>query len=186
MIEDDHAIRYVFFDSVAGQGVLTTFACDDRCDTSVLEPLEEPAQLGAQHHRIGKTREQRFDRVEHDAFCSDRRDRVVEADEEGLEVKFAGLFEFTAFDLDVIDQQLAGCDQRADIEPEGRDVVCEIGACLLERHEHAVLSVLADATNEKLHGQKGLAATGRAADQRRPSTRKPPIRDLVQAADAAG
>ena len=50
---------------------------------------------------------ERLDRVEHDALGADRSDRVVEPDEEPFEVVLARFLDLAAFDVDVVDGQLA-------------------------------------------------------------------------------
>ena len=58
---------------------VAALAGDDRGDALVLEPAEQPPQLGAQDRLIREAAEQRLDRVEHDALRADRVDRDAPA-----------------------------------------------------------------------------------------------------------
>ena len=76
VVEQDHAVGDVLLQAVAGQGALAALAGDDGGDALVLEPAEQPAQLGAQDGLVGQAGEERLDRVQHHALGADGVDRV--------------------------------------------------------------------------------------------------------------
>ena len=84
----------------------------------VLQPREQPAQLGAQHAGVAQPGEQRLDRVEDDALGADRPHRVVEPDEQPFEIVFAGLLDLGALDADVVDRQALAPDERGEVVAE--------------------------------------------------------------------
>ena len=128
--------------------------------------------------------EQGLDRVEHDALGADRVDAAVQPDEQSVEVVFAGLLISERSIVDVVDEQLFVVDQGREIEPERGDVRCQIGRALLKADEDAGLAVLLDAADEELHGEQGLAAARRTADQSGTPAWEPAIGDFIQAVDA--
>ena len=77
VVEQDHAVGDVLLEALARELALAALAGDDGGDAAVLEPAEQPAQLGAQDRRVREAGEQRLDRVEHDALRADRVDRVA-------------------------------------------------------------------------------------------------------------
>ena len=87
--------------------LLALLAGDDGGDALVLEPAEEPAQLGAQDGLVGQAGEERLEGVEHDALGADGVDGVAEADEQAFQVVFAGLLDLAALDADVVHRQLS-------------------------------------------------------------------------------
>ena len=72
MVEHDHAVGDVLFEPLAGQRVDAALAGDHRGDAAVLQPGEQPPQLGAQHPGVAQSGEQRLDRVEDDPLGADR------------------------------------------------------------------------------------------------------------------
>ena len=87
--------------------LLALLAGDDGGDALVLEPAEEPAQLGAQDGFVGQAGEERLEGVEHDALGADAVNGVAQADEQALQVVFAGLLDLAALDADVVDGELS-------------------------------------------------------------------------------
>ena len=151
---------------------------------AVLQPLEQPADLGPQHGLIRQSPEERFDRVEHDAFGADRINRMPEADEQAFEVVLTALLDVVGLDMHVIDGDLLPADHPGEIESQRRDILFDVPGPLLERHEHAGLAELQRSANQELDRQQALAAAGGAAHQRRPSTRKSTAGHLVESLDA--
>jgi hypothetical protein len=184
VVEHDDAVGDVLLETVAGERAVAALARDHRGDPAVLEPAEQPAQLGAQHRGVGQSSEQRLDGVEHDALGADRVDRVAEADEKAAEVVLARLLDLGALDADVVDQQLPARDELFEIEAERADVLDQLLGGLLERHEHAGLAELGRPAHQQLHREQRLAAAGAAAHQRRPAARQAAAGDLVEAGDA--
>ena len=105
MVQHDDAVGDVLFQALAGERALTALAGDDRRDPLVLEPAEQPAQLGAQDGGVGQAPEERLDGVEHDAPGADRVDGMAQADEDAFEVVLARLLDLAALDVDVVHQQ---------------------------------------------------------------------------------
>jgi len=70
-----------------------------------------------------------------------------------------------AFDIDVVQRQLLGSDQRLQIEAEGDHVGGKIFGSFLEGHEYPRLVVLQSTMHQKPHCQQRLAAACLATDQ---------------------
>ena len=185
VVQEDDAVADVFLQAVAAEGLLALLAGNDSGDAFLLEPGEEPAQLGAHDGFVGEAGEERFETIEHDALGTDRIDRVAEADKQALEIEFAGLLDLTALDADVVHRELLAADELGQVKAQRGDVVGEFLAGLLEGHKHARLVELPGAAHDKFHGQKGLAAAGGPADQRGPAFGQAAVGDFIQAADAA-
>jgi hypothetical protein len=186
MIEQDDAIGHVLFEAVTGQLLAPRFGGDHCRHALGLEPAEQPAQLGAQDRLVGQAGEERFERVQHHAFGADRVDRVIQPDEESFQVVLAGLLDLAALDVHVLEHELLATHQGRQVESEGRDVALELRVGLFERHEHARLVELRRPTHEKFRSEQRLAAPSAAAHERRPPTRKPATRQLVEAPYAGG
>ena len=77
VVEQDHAVGDVLLQALAGQRPVAALAGDDGGDALVLEPAEQPAQLGAQDRLVGQAAEQRLDGVEHDPLGADGVDGVA-------------------------------------------------------------------------------------------------------------
>ena len=184
VVEHDDAVGDVLLQAVAGERAVAALAGDDRRDPLVLEPAEQPAQLGAQDGGVGQAAEERLEGVEHDALGADRVDGVAQADEEAFEVVLAGLLDLAALDVDVIHQQLVLVGQFFQVEAEGADVLGQLLGGLLEGHEDAGLAELGRAADEELHREQGLAAAGAAADEGGPAARQPAAGDFVESLDA--
>ncbi len=186
VVEQDDAVGHVFLQPVARQLFAPALGGDDGGHAFVLEPAEEPAQLGAQDGFVGQAGEQRFQRVQHHALGADGINREVQPDEQPFQVILAGLRDFTALDVDVVEHNLLAPDQARQIKSERRDVGLQLRFRLLEGHEHARLVELHRAAHEEFHGQQRLAAPRAAADQRRPPARQPAAGDFVETLDARG
>jgi len=85
--------------TVAGQSSFAPLSGDQRGDALVLQPTEEPAQLGAQDQLVGEPREQGLHRVQHHPFGSHGVDGVPQADEEALQIVLTGLLDFATLDI---------------------------------------------------------------------------------------
>ena len=71
VVQEDHAVADVLLQAVAGERLLALLAGDDGRDALVLEPAEQPAQLGAQDRLVGQPGEERLDGVQHDPLGPD-------------------------------------------------------------------------------------------------------------------
>ena len=69
VVEDDHAVGDVLFETVAGELIVAPLAGDDGSDAFLLQPAEQAPQLGPQDRLVGQAGEEHFDGVEHDALC---------------------------------------------------------------------------------------------------------------------
>ena len=77
---------------------LALLAGDDGGDALVLEPAEEPPELGPHDALVRKAGEERLDGVQDHALGADRVDHGAQTDEQALEVVFAGLFDLAPLD----------------------------------------------------------------------------------------
>ena len=93
---------------------------------------------------------------------------------------------FTALDVDVVDDHFFLADQLVQVEAEGSHVFREFLARFLERQENARFVEFAGAAHQKLDGEKSFAATGAATDQGRAPLRQSASRDLIKAGDSRG
>src|SRR5262249_50942804 len=161
-------------------------AGDDRRHAPSLQPAEQAAQPGAEDRLVRQAREERLDRVEHDALGADRVDGEPEPDEEPLEIVIARLLDLAALDLHVVEHDLLFLDQPRQIEAERRHVLRAPVAALLEAHERAGLAELHRAVDEEANGEERLAAAGSAADEGGPPGRQAARGDLIEAVDTGG
>ena len=184
MVEHDDAVGDVLFQSLARQRRFAAFAGDDGRHAFVLQPAKQAAQFGAQDERIGQAGEERLDGIQHDALGADRVDGMPEADEQSFQIVFAGLFDFTALDVHIIQHDLLARDQVFQVETERGDVLGQVLGGLFEGHKDARLVELRRAAHQELHGEQRLAAARAAADQRRPAFGQSAAGDFVQPLDA--
>ena len=111
VIELDHRVGDVFLEAVARERALAAFAGNHDREVAIAQPAEQPAQLRAEDRLVLQAGEQRLDGVQDDALGAHRRDGVIEADEEALEVVLTGLLDLAAVDVDVVDDQPLPLDQ---------------------------------------------------------------------------
>ncbi|HET7827054.1 MAG TPA: hypothetical protein VFK90_17085 [Anaeromyxobacter sp.] len=150
MVEEDDAVRHVLLEAVAGEATVPLLAREHHGQPAILQPPEEPAQLGPQHGEVRQPSEQGLDRVEGDPLRADGVDGVLQPDEEPGQIVLAGLLDLAPLDADVVDRELPLRLQPADVEPERRHVRGEVRLALLERHEHAGLAVIERTADEEL------------------------------------
>jgi hypothetical protein len=186
VVEQDHRVRHVFFEALSRQRALAPLAGDHGRHALVFEPAEQAAQLGPENRLVGEPREQRLNRIEHDATGADRVDGEAEPDEESLEIVLAGLLDLAALDPDVVEHDLLLLDQPRKVEAERGDVLSELVVALLEAHEHAGLVESGRAVDEEADGEEGFTAAGSAANERRPAGRQASRGDLVEAVNTGG
>ena len=103
VIEKDDAVRNVLFQAVASQRPVATLAGDDSGNPSVFEPAKKSAQFVAQNKSIAERGKYRLKRVEDHAFGADRVDRVPQPNKQSLQVILSGFFDFTSFQVNVVD-----------------------------------------------------------------------------------
>src|SRR6266851_10331501 len=94
----------------------------------------------------------------------DRLDRVIQPDEEPLEIVFTRLLDLMPIDADIVDNDLALRDERRQIEAERGHIGGQVLDAFLEGHEHAALTKLGGAADEELRGQERLPGPSSAAD----------------------
>ena len=173
MVEQDHAVGDVFLETETRERVFTAFAGDNRSYAEGFQELKQPPNFRAQQCSVGEAGEQRLDRIQHYSLRADRLDRVLEPDEQPLEVVLAGLGNFVRVDMNVIDRQLALADKFIEIEIKRSGVDDQLVFGFLEGDENARFPIVADAVDEKFDGEHGLAASCAAANERRTSAREP-------------
>ena len=171
MIEQQHAIGDVFFQTLPRQRAVAALGGDDGRHAAVLQPVEQPPDLGPQDGRVGKGGEQALDRVEHDALGAYRIDCQLKPQEKAFEVVIADLGELGRIDGDVFEGELVLFHEFADVEAERGDVCRNVYRTLLEGHEHAGLVQVACAMDQERRRKHRLAAAGGPADKRWPSGR---------------
>ena len=151
VVQDDDAIGDVFLQALARQPRFATLRGDDGGDALVLEPAEEPAQLGAQDGFVGQAGEEGLDGVQHDALGVDRVNGLAQPDEQPFQVELAGFLDLAALDADIVHNDLLLEGQLGEVESERGDVLAQVGLVLLEGHEHAGLVEFRGAANQELH-----------------------------------
>lgn len=110
---------------------------------------------------------------------------MIEADEQAFEVVVAGLLDLAAIELDVVDDQPVGGYQAFEVVAERGDVGGQVGRMFLERHEDTGLTVGLCAADQEGHGEQGLAAARRPAQQGGTAGGNAAAGDLVETGDAA-
>jgi hypothetical protein len=183
VVEQDHAVGDVLLQPLAREASFAALAGDDRGDALVLQPAEEAPQLRAQQRLVGEAAEEGLERVEHHALGAHRVDRHPQPQEQAFEVVFAGLVDLRRLDVNVVDRDFVVGDQLVEVEAERAHVLREILLGFLERHEDAGFAELLGAAQQEFHGEQRFAATGRAADERRPPAWQPAKRNLVESRD---
>ena len=103
VVEENDAVGDVFLQTEAGEGLFALFAGDDGGDALVFQEAEQAAQLRAQDVLIGHPGKQHLNGVQRHAFCAYGVNGVVKADNQPLQVVFAGLFNLTRFDMHIVD-----------------------------------------------------------------------------------
>src|ERR1043166_3428234 len=160
MIEKNHAIGNVFFETVARQRALAAFAGDDCGHAFVLEPAEEAAQLRPKHAGIGKAGEERLRSIEENAFCLDRIDGGVQADEQAFQIILTCLGDLALVDKNVVDDQLFGSLEFLEIEPERGDIHREIVSGFLETDADAGLIELRGSADQEFYAEERFPTSG--------------------------
>ncbi len=164
--------------------VVALLAGDDGRETALLEPAEQSPQLRAQNAFILEPEEERFGCVEQHPPGADLFHRVVETNEEAFEVVFAGFLDLGAIDDDVVDDHLAGVDERIQIESERRDILGEFLGVFLKAHQNAGLVVTHGAVDQKADPEERLPGAWTATHERRPPRRQSTEGDFVQTGDS--
>ena len=173
MIEQDHAVGDVFLETETRERVLAAFAGDNRSYPERFQELKQPPNFRAQQRGVREAGEQRLDRIQHYPLRTDRLDRILEPDEQSLEIVLTGLGNFVGIDMDVVDRELALAHQFVEIEIKRGGVNDQLVLGFLEGDENARFPVVACAVDQKLDREHGLAASSAAADERRTSAREP-------------
>ena len=103
VVEENDAVGDVFLQTEAGEGLFALFAGDDGGDALVFQEAEQAAQLRAQDVLIGEPGKQHLNGVQRHAFRAYRINGVVKAENQPLQIVFAGLFNLTRFDMHIVD-----------------------------------------------------------------------------------
>src|SRR5690606_10266164 len=115
MVEQDDAVRNVFFESLPRQGPLAPFSGYDRRHTFVLQPAKQPAKLGTKKRLVHEACEKRFDGVQHHSLRADGADCQVKPDKQAFQVITVHLFYFLTLHPNVIDDEHVARLQRFEI-----------------------------------------------------------------------
>ncbi len=91
---------------------------------------------------------ERLDGVEHDAARANAAQRVVQANEEPLEVVFARLLDFRALHSNVFERQTLALDEAGNVIAESGGVLENVFLGLFERHEDAALATRSSVNEE--------------------------------------
>ena len=170
VVEQDHAVGDVFLQAITRQRAFAALSGDDRRDALRLEPLEQPAQFGAQQLFVFQAAEQRLDGVDNDTFGADRVDGKAEPDEKTFEIIFAGLRDLGALDLDMVDGELLLGDQLLDVVVERANVLDEVFGLLFEGEEYAGLVVF---DRRRCTGKSWRTGSCRSRPSRKASVGRP-------------
>ena len=118
MVEQNHRVRDVFLESLPGEGPLAALARDDGRDALLLQPAEQPSQLGAEDRRRSSAPRTAIRWCRGPRAWRRRADRITEPDEQPFEIVLAGLLDLAAFHAHVVDRQLLRGDQLGQVEAE--------------------------------------------------------------------
>ena len=185
-IEDDDAVRDIFFQSIPRQSAVALFASDDGRDAFFLQPPEQAPQFSAKNGCIAQAGEQALDRVEHHAFCTQCFNGIIEPNENSFEVILAGFLNFVPLNPNVIDKQLFLRDQRVDIKSEGASVFDDVIGDFLKCHQHARFVELGRAAYKELHAKHAFTAARAAADQCWTPFRQTAVGNFIKSINACG
>src|SRR4029078_8344342 len=105
-VEKNHRSRDVSLESLPSEEPFAALAGNDGGDSLILQPGEQPSQLGAENPVVLQSREQRSDAVEHAPFGPARADRRGEPAEQPPEIVLTGLLDLGAFPAYVVNRQL--------------------------------------------------------------------------------
>ena len=123
VIQGDHAVAHVLLDPVSGHRVvIAALAGHDRGHGPVLQPAEQPAQLSPHDRLRLEHAEQRFDAVEHDPPGPDALDRLVQQQEQRLEVELPRLDHLDWLCPERIDDQEPVFQQPVKVEAQRGEV----------------------------------------------------------------
>ena len=184
VVEDDHAVRDVLFDAMAGESPIAALAGDHGGDPPILEPAEQPPELGAQDRRVRERSEQGLDGVDDDALGADGVDGGAKAEKESFQVPVSCVFYLARNHVEVVDHELAVGFELGEVESQGGHVGDEVPGELLERHEHSWLAELGDPADEEFHREERLATTGGTANEGRATAGQAAAGHFVEPADA--
>jgi hypothetical protein len=146
---------------ISRQPSVASFPGDHRGDLALLEPGEEPPELGAQRRAVLERPEQRLDGVDDHALGADLVNRRAQPDEQPVEIPLAGLLHIGVQHADVVDDQTARRFELGEVKAQRGDVSNEVLHRLLEGDEDARFIELGDATNQELHREQRLATSSR-------------------------
>ena len=166
---------------------LAALAGDHRGDAAVLQPAEQPAQLGAQD-APGSGSPRTASRSCRAPPASRRSASMAlrEPDEQPFEVVLAGLLDLAALDVYVVDDELALASSIWSRSKPERGARWRPGPPAVSSNAMKTpgsSNCSAPRTRNSM-ANKRLAAAGAAADQRRAAARQAAAGDLVEALDA--
>ena len=186
VIEQDHAVGHILFQSIASQGFFPALAGDHSGDATVLEPAKQAPKLGTQDGMVGNVAEQGFNRVQRHALGADGVDGVTNANEQAFQVVAAGFHQLGRIYADEVQRQLALALHGIEVIANGAHIGRQLLGRLFKQDDGARLVVLRRAAHDELGRHQGFAAACSAADQRRAPGGKATARDFIQTFDSGG
>ena len=164
VVQQDDAIGNIFLKPVPGQCAVASFGGDHGGDPLVLQPAEQAAQFRTQQAVVGQAGEQRLKGIQHHPSGAHLVDGVIEADEQTVEIIFAGLLDLAAFDADIIDDQFAGGRKGVEVIAQRGAVAGQFLLGFLETHEDAGFTHHRGLCQEG-QGEQCFTAAGAATDK---------------------
>lgn len=180
MIQHDDAVGDVFLDTPARELPFAALGGDDGGQAAIFQPLEEAHQFGAKDRLVGYRGKERFDGIQHNAFCLDRINGESDTNKQSLKIEVARFRNLIGALMWTWSMPSFLFDELVDVESQGADILGEFIGSFFEGNENAGFVEFADSPDEKFHGKKRFAAAGPAAYQRGSAFREAAAGDLVK------
>ena len=171
VIQADDAVADEFLQAVPGQLVrLGLLAGDDGGDALVLQPAEEPPQLGPQDPLVGQAAENRDSMVSRTTRFAPISSIIEPSRTKRPSRSYSPVSSISLRSTRTKSRaSFLRRTRPGHVEPEASDVGGQLRFRLLEGHEDPGLAEVPGSADDELHGHERLAAPGAAADQRRPA-----------------
>src|SRR5436305_6690574 len=184
MIENQNAVRYIFFQSVARERAFSHLSRDDGGDTGIFQPVKKAAQFGAHNAVISQAKEEELNGIQKDALGLDLLNGGPQANEQTFKIVFTGFFNLLALNVDVVNCQFFLADQCRQVIAERGHVGDELLGRFFHGNADARLVIKQCAARQEFKSKQRLAGTRTAADERSPARGKATMSYLIKAADA--
>src|SRR3954464_6472307 len=117
MVEQNNAIRNVFFKTMASKRPAAGFCSDHRGNALTLEPAKQSPQFAPNYGFIGQATEEHFNGIHHYTLCADAAYSVLNANKQPRKIVLTGFFELVSRYLHVIDNQHFLLQERGNVIP---------------------------------------------------------------------